>query len=65
MKVACNNVGGPAECPSIAEGSSPEELAEIMTQHGMSHDAIKGQMAKMTEMEKAEWMALMKSKIEH
>ncbi len=65
MKVSCNKVGGPAVCPYVAEGNSPEEIIGKISEHGMTtHPEVKAQMEKMTEEEKKQWTEMVKTKIE-
>lgn len=65
MKIACSAVGGPSECPFVADGDSTDEIMNKLTDHVAStHPGIKAQMDAMSESERAQWMEMTRSKIQ-
>ena len=58
MKANCKDIGGPADCGFVAEGSHPEEVIGKATEHAkVAHPAVYQQMKGMNPTELADWTA--------
>ena len=65
MKVSCNAIGGPSECPFVATGDSTDEIMNKLTDHiASTHPNIKAQMDTMSEQERSQWMDMTRSNIQ-
>ena len=57
-QMTCAQMGGPADCQVMIQGSSAEEMAQNGTNHVMqAHPDLAEQMSKMSQEDKDKWMA--------